>query len=212
MVRPRDADSAESYDGIVAAALAELRETRPRNAISMRRVAERAGVSLGAVQYYFENKETLLEACLDDYYGRLVATANRLVQDLAGGDLAPGEATIAHVMRTLYRFVREEEALIELRLITNALRGELHPRRQPEYMSTLIAQAARTLLPHVTVSELDVRLAVQMMAYSAIRMALMSESERQAVAGLEGAEADAVIEDFVVRAACRMVCPAPSNS
>lgn len=206
MVRPRDADPAASYEGILAAALAELRDTRPRNAISMRRVAERAGVSLGAVQYYFENKETLLEACLDGYYRRLTATAHRLVQDLAAGDLAPGAASIRHVMRTLYRFVRAERALVELRLITNALRGELHPSRQPEFMQALIGAASAALLPHVRVSELDVRLAVQMMAYGAIRMALMSESERRSVAGLSGQAADDAVEDFVVRAACRIVC------
>lgn len=202
--RPADANSAETYDRILAAALAELMETTPRTGISVRRVAERAGVSLGTLQYYFENKQKLLEACLDGYYARLGALAGQLVDHFLQENTAAGAETIAFATRRLYRFVRDERPLIELRLITNAMRGELAPERQREFMGQLIERAARVLEPHVAIDQLDARLSIQMLVAGIIRMALLSPSERLV---LTGSETEEVVEDFVVRAALRLIRP-----
>src|SRR5690606_2144803 len=127
---------------------------QPRNAISMRAVAERAGVSLGTLQYYFVSKDALLEACLEGYYERLgVLVAEVFAYTSAHAD-KPIRELVRHAMLEHYRFVCRERALVELRLITNALRGELHPQRQAQYMVQVFGNAAKVISPRVGLSEI----------------------------------------------------------
>ena len=67
MARPAHASSEDTYDAILDVALAIVRESGP-DACSLREVARRADVSTGTIQYYFENRAGLLEACLDHLY------------------------------------------------------------------------------------------------------------------------------------------------
>ncbi|MEM9074419.1 MAG: TetR/AcrR family transcriptional regulator [Myxococcota bacterium] len=205
MARPRDADSAKTYERIVAAALEEVRASTPRNAISMRKVAERAELSLGTIQYYFERKEDLLEACLNGFYERLGQVAVRVIQETASGSVPAGRPTTENAVRTFYRFVCEEHALIELRLVTNAMRGELHPQRQPDFLGDIIGEAARAAAKHVQVDELDTRMATQAISSTLVRFALMSESERRFLTGKD--TSDEEFEELVIRMACRLVRP-----
>ena len=208
MARPPDADPAVTYERILAAAIDEVRETDPPTAISMRAVATRAGVSLGTLQYYFPTKEALLEGCLDGYHTRLAAMAQRLAVEVQGGQVPPGRPTVEHVMRSLYRFARVERAFGRLRVITTAQRGELPPERQGALMGDMIVEAARVLRPHVTVAERDVRLAVALFAASLFRLAGMSSGEAARLTETEtSADADRVLEEYLVRAACRLVRP-----
>ncbi|MCB9587657.1 MAG: TetR/AcrR family transcriptional regulator [Polyangiaceae bacterium] len=204
MPRPVDADSAATFDRIVRAALEVLEETVPRSSMSMRQVAERAGVSVGTLNYYFETKERLLEACLDGYYQDLATTAQRLLSGLANGPVPAGEPAIRSAVADMYRFITRHRALIELRLVTNAMRGELAPERQHEFMGTVIQQAADVLSPHVEIDRDELRLTIQLLATSIIRMALLSPSER---AALTGRDDDSAIAEFVERAAVRLVRP-----
>ncbi len=207
MARPPGADSGETYDRILEATHHELRNTQPRNAISLRRVAERAGVGLGTLQYYFSNKDTLLEACLDGYYERLGALAAELFSHADEHATQPTVELVRHAMREHYRFVCREKALVELRLLTNAARGELHPSRQPHYMAQIIGHAAKLLSPRLGLSELDIRVSIQALSYSTVRMALLSPGELESLTGATGADAEAQIEASMVEAACRLLCP-----
>lgn len=206
MARPPDADSAETYERILTAARDEVRSTVPRNGISMRKVAERAEVSLGTLQYYFDNKAGLLEACLDGYYERLGALGTELLGQV--GDHEHVTGVIEHAARTFYRFVQEEQALIELRLVTNALRGELHPQRQDHFMGQVIGAAAKALAPRVALDETELRLSIQSLVSMFIRMALLSDGERENLTGRTGDEAEAAVEAHVVAAALRLLHPA----
>ncbi|MCA9633397.1 MAG: TetR/AcrR family transcriptional regulator [Myxococcales bacterium] len=209
MPRPVDADSAATFDRIVRAALAELTETVPRNAISMRKVGERAGVSLGTLQYYFESKDRLLEACLDGYYRDLAQEAQRLLSALASGPVPAGEAAIRGAVASMYHFIVRQRALIELRLITTSMRGELAPERQHEFMGTVIRDAAELLDPHVEIDRDELRLTIQFVSASLIRLALLSPSERIA---LTGSDDEAAVAAFVERAVCRLVRPRPASA
>lgn len=208
MPRPVDADSAATFDRIVSAALEILEETVPRHSISMRRVAERAGVSLGTLQYYFETKERLLEACLDGYYRELAVHAQQLLADFAAGPVPAGETAIRGAVASMYRFIKRHRALIELRLTTNAMRGELAPERQAEFMGKVIREAADVLAPHVEIEREELRPTIQLLATSIIRMALLSPGERIA---LTGSDDDETLAAFVERAACRLVLPKPKK-
>ena len=70
MARRAHGDSAETFDAIVGAAKQVLAE-QGANELSLRRVAQVAGLSLGTVQYYFSSKDKLVETCLDEQAGFL---------------------------------------------------------------------------------------------------------------------------------------------
>lgn len=202
--RPVDADPAQTYDAIVAAALELLHTLDQPDQLSMRKVASRADVSVGTIQYYFESKTDLLEACLDGYYDRL----NRVAMELIGavGDRT-GVALIEDAARSLYRFAVRERALIRLRVATNASLGELHPRRQPEFLGDAIRAGAAALAPHITISPTEARLAIQGLVSIMVRMALLTDSELEVLTDRSGHEGRAEVEAFVVRAAVRLLQP-----
>ncbi|MEM9187733.1 MAG: TetR family transcriptional regulator [Myxococcota bacterium] len=204
MARPKDADSAATFDSIIVAALEVLAEADSPSKLSVRKVAARAEVSLGTIQYYFPTKDSLLEACLDGYYERLALLGQKIVAG-ATSPAADKAAYIEASVRELYRFVRRERVAVGLRMATNTTKGQLHPQRQAEFMGSAIQAAATALTPFVDIEELDVRLSIQAMASILVRMALMSDTEIQHLTDLDGEEARNAIEDYVVRAAKRLV-------
>ena len=211
MGRPKDADAAATYDSIVAAALALLAEVDNPSQVSMRKVGVRADVSLGTIQYHFANKDALLEACLDGYYERLGA----LVQGIIVGANDPStnrDTFVAESVRVMYRFVRRERAALTLRMLTNTTQGELHPKRQSEFLGPILAAGTDALRPFANVADLDLRLSIQAMATMLMRFALLSETEVANITGLESSEARDAVEEYVVRAACRLVgAPEPQS-
>lgn len=205
MARAKDADSEQTFRTIVDTTLEMLQEAGTETP-SLREVAQRAKLSLGTIHYYFDNKEELLEACLDGYYARLVKLGQELATQTSEQGLV-GREMVEHVARSLYRFVCQERALVAVRIRTNARRGELHPRRQPDFMGAIIEQAATILGPHIEVDALDARLSVQALSTTMVRFALLSDEELTWVTGLQGAAAREVLEDYIVRAARRLVRP-----
>lgn len=203
MARPPDADSAKTYDQILAAALAEIAETDPPTKVSVRKVAERAGVSLGTLQYYFQKKDDLLEACLDDYYQRLRGLAKELMQTAVTSDppLA-GRAFVEPAVRAFHRFTRENRGLLHLRLITNVINGELPERRRNSMLGQQLGSAVKLIAPGVGIPTEDIALTVQLFAIGLSRVALMSDDEREL---LMGSTDDDVHEDFLVRLAFRVL-------
>jgi len=203
VARPPNADSAQTYDQILSAALAEIGATDPPTKVSVRKVAERAGVSLGTLQYYFKKKDDLLEACLDDYYQRLRQIVTELMQTAVASDppLA-GRAFIEPAVRAFHRFTRENRGLLHLRLITNVVNGELPERRRNSMLGQQLGSAVKRIAPGVGIPNEDIALTVQLFAISLSRVALMSDDEREL---LMGSTDDQVHEDFLVRMAFRML-------
>src|SRR5256885_17226117 len=83
----RDASSASAIERrrrrhilrVVATVVAEEGFT----GATMRKIAERAGVSTGMLTYYYKNKREILQDMLADIYARLIASLN----DVAGGNM-----------------------------------------------------------------------------------------------------------------------------
>lgn len=205
MGRPKDADSARTYEQIIQAALDVLHQAGDPQSMSLRVVAAQAGVSSSTIQYYFATKEDLLEACLDGYYERLGELGQALIQ--AAAESTDPTAYVEASVRELFRFAVAERALIALRLSINTTRRELHPRRQPEFMGSMVRAAAAALAPHVEIDEHDARMAIHAMSVIVVRFALFSESELSAL----GADLNTLdprwIEDHVARIAIRLVKP-----
>ncbi len=203
MARPPDADSAETYDRILQAAVDEIRTASPPTAISMRKVAERAEFSLGTLQYYFPKKDTLLEACLDEYHQRMKALGARLITEaLSAKPPRTGRALIEPPIRAFYRFVREEPSLLQLRLITNTVSGELPAHRRMPMLGSLIGSAAKVLAEHVGIEAEDIPLTVQAVSLALTRFALMSDEEREVLAGTTD---DTRFEEYLVAMSMRML-------
>lgn len=204
MPRPKNADSAATFDSIVRAGLELLYETDDVKALSLRKAAARAGVSHGTIQYYFSNKEELLEACLDAYYSRLAEFGQELIQyvNQTADDSA---AIIEELVRRSWRFVRSERTMMRLRLVTNATRGELHPDRQPHFLGSLVRAAAKTIAPHTPLGLVEAGLVVQSMSMLLVRFAIFSDSEVLHLTGESGVAGEKRVEDFLIRSAKRML-------
>ena len=207
MSRPVDADSATTYDAIVAAALDVLAEHGHPDQVSLRQVARAASVSLGTIQYYFVNKNELLEACLDGYYLRMSSLLSRLAGMAGRDDFESSSAFVEEVAREAFQWARSERGLIALRVATNTTRGELHPERQANVMGTMNREVAKWLAPHVQLDDLQTRLAIQSASAIMSRMAVLSTSEAENLTGASGPRALALIEDHVVDATCRLLSP-----
>ncbi len=207
MARPTDADSAATYEAIVEATLALLDEVGRVEGVSLRKVAARANVSLGTIQYYFENKDTLLEACLDGYYARMTVVVNELMADMAERE---GVELLEHASRTLFRWAMRERGLLALRMSTNAQRGELHTSRQTAFMGTLISQAAKAIEKHITISESEARIAIQFFASMLTRAVLFTDSEVEVLTDSTGDDARMRVEDFFVATVRRVLRPGES--
>ncbi len=204
MPRPKEADSAETYERILSATLRVLEEQRDPKMPSLRTVAERAGVSLGTLHYYFATKDDLVEASLDGYYERLGELGSRLIDDVGRYE---GRELVERAVDQMFRFARQERGLLRLRVASTSKRGELHPTRQREFMGSMAEHAVEALRPHLQVAEGDARLAIHAMSALVARFALMSDSEMSLATGKSGAAAADAIADYVVRAGRRLVRP-----
>jgi AcrR family transcriptional regulator len=172
--------------------------------VSLRKVAALAGVGVGTIHYYFPSKESLLEACLDEYYAALDLLVRELAASAAGAASDP-RAFIEVAARRLYRFVLAEHASLKLRAITNAQRGGLPAERRALYPSDLIA----CLAPMFGIDAAETELTIQTMTFVMMQYALLGEDDIVQITGHGGDVGRRTLEDHVVRVALRLVFPAP---
>lgn len=84
----------------ILAAGVELLTRLGTAAVTHRHVAQRAGVSHGAIRYYFASREALLLACLQDIEEQRSAEAGLAIAEAEQeGDRATAEATARRVVR-----------------------------------------------------------------------------------------------------------------
>lgn len=204
MARPKDADSAVTYDAIIEAALDEIRATTPRDGISLRKVAARAGLTLGAVQYYFQSKDRLLEACLDDYHERLVQLGAGLA---VRGSQAPDDefdAVVCDAAVELWRFVQRESVLLELRAAIVFRNGGLPEERVRRVVERSLRSVARDLARRLDCPESEAFLTLRAFEAIIVRMTVMNDEERARVMKAEERSEEVVFETFVRSLARRL--------
>jgi TetR/AcrR family transcriptional repressor of bet genes len=99
----RKASEATRRNQILQAA-AEIAERRGLDALTVRHVAERAGLSVGLVLFHFETKDALIIAVLD----RVLATTTvlHMTDDIAAIS-SPRERLLALLRREMWRLSRE---------------------------------------------------------------------------------------------------------
>ncbi|RSM98226.1 TetR family transcriptional regulator [Nonomuraea sp. WAC 01424] len=101
---PRQVDHDERRRRLTAALL-RIAGTRGLRAVSMREIAAEAGVSLRVVQYYFTNKQALLESGLTELGARM---NRRVKQRAAAGELTP-RGVFAAVLGAILPFDEQSE-------------------------------------------------------------------------------------------------------
>ncbi len=204
MARRADSDSEETYRKILRAAEEEVALTEPRDAISLRKVAQRAELTLGTVQYYFANKALLLEACLNGYYERLSLEVSQLV--MVPPSEMDSDAWIAHVVRMLWRFISRERPLFELRVQMVSKKGGLPAQRVP-LADKLFQAGAEALAKRVDRPVERLRPGIQAGVAIMMRFLTMSESEKEMVLrGLDPEkDLETLCEEYIVDALTLLV-------
>lgn len=122
--QPKKSD--EDARARVVAAATELLDEMPVSKISMRQVAQRAGVSLGTVTYHYRSRHDLLEDCLEPFNQTLL----RALADSRTA-LSEGRPVAEHgvsLLRRLYPELLTMRTLVRLRLI-RTLEEDQHPHR-----------------------------------------------------------------------------------
>lgn len=128
---------------LVAAGLALLAEAGPE-ALTLREIARRAGVSHGAPRRYFPTHQALLAAIAREGYRRLAA----LVEEAVTG--APPRAAILALGRRYVEFAREEPGMFALMFRHDLLRGNQIGLRETStpLFSVLVGLLERAAVPH----------------------------------------------------------------
>jgi len=117
----------DTHDKILEAARA-LIEEHGRSSLSFRRVAQRAGVSVGTVQYYFGAMEQLLDALTDPWHEGLTAIFQGTMAALPASD--DRQALLVDMCIDIHRLAIEHRQLLLTRRIDTLERGELMARRR----------------------------------------------------------------------------------
>lgn len=205
-MRPQNADSEDTWNKIVdAARLALLSDASEGVTISLRQVASAAGVSLGTIHYYFETKESLLEACLDGYYAALAKLTAELAESVSRATRENARAAIENVVRRIYRFAHTERPRLKLRASTNAARGGLHPEREEHVRRPYLDWLTPVVLRFADVGELEVRMAIQTMSFAVMHYALLGEHELEQITRVGGEEGLRIVEDHLVQTSIRLL-------
>jgi AcrR family transcriptional regulator len=200
LARRPEADSGETVERILAATHAVL-DREGVQAISLRKVAREAGLSVGTLSYYFPSAEALWEACVDAHYVRVEAFALRYLAS-AASEASPRDK-LREAVRAAYTFALEDRLALRLVLALSARRGGLNMQHQHHRAATFRALAA--LWPE-SERPADFALRAQTLVYACTRYACSSVGERLVITGAPTEEAaDAAIADHLAEAAVELL-------
>lgn len=136
----------ERLEALLEAGVEEFAD-RGREGANMRAIADRAGISVGALYKYYGDKEGLFRACLDRSLEALRDTLSQVTAEPAGF-----REYARRIIRSLLRFSREHGAYVRLYCTltasggAEALAGEIEGITAALYTQTIAAgQAAGDL-------------------------------------------------------------------
>ena len=134
-----------NLDRALLAAGRELFPFRGCAGLSVREVADAAGVNLGMFHYHFKSREAFLRAVMQHTYEEMFATLTATMQEAGAGD--DTVASLRRALRVIARFVRDNRAFLG-RVLADALSGEACARdflgdNLPRHLGVLHALVAR---------------------------------------------------------------------
>ncbi len=189
-----------AIDTILQIAIEELHEAQPRDSISLRKIAKRAGVSVGTIGYYFDNKDGLLRACLREHESKL---RTRAFQVIAEATKLPAREAVENAVRNLFRLLHDEAVFVDLRSLLDQRGGDLAFVLREEYFQTVSAAAAAAL-QYLPISPAQMAMTIDTLCTMAVRLAVMPQTDRET---LFGTSDDSALEDLLVLTAMRLTAP-----
>lgn len=194
MARPKNSDSNVVIDRVVACAHKIVMD-EGETAVTLRRVAKDANVALGTVTYYFPNRRSLLEACMDGPYDWLRGIFEACVAEIIGGK--PVNEVNEMFIRRLYRETIKYVGLIRLRMHSSMQLGQLPERRLKKELLPAL-DAVEMTLGRLT-NPLHARLATHSIELLVTRYGVHTDEERMAITKIDTAEAaSTAVENHLV--------------
>jgi AcrR family transcriptional regulator len=123
----------EARDRIIKVTAEILDETPDTDKITVRQIAERAGVGVGLINYHFKTKDNLLSIVVGDLMAKAAAG---LVSSESFAGLEPKDK-IKRMLKNLYRFAEHYERLIRFLLTHSILNGDM---AAPMYLVPLLRE------------------------------------------------------------------------
>lgn len=136
---PTQARSREKVERALSAA-ESLLEREGADSITLPRVAQEAGVSVGALYQYLPDREAIVEALSATYYGRLEDLMDRLVADLSATRPEDPVGAVIEAMADLYRDASGTRALRSMLMgASQTAQARAHKQRMVAKTHTLLA-------------------------------------------------------------------------
>ena len=106
---------------IIETAIDIIRETQDVGKITVRQIAQRAGIGVGLINYYYDSKDQLLSVAIGEIMSRLAS-------DIAfdnGANETDSVAKLKNMIKRLYTFSAEYESLIRFSLLQCIQNGDM---------------------------------------------------------------------------------------
>ncbi len=174
MARPSNANSFETQERIVSAARELLAEDGPEG-VSVRRVASRAGLSVGAIRHYFASQEELLvEAGLTKYYDQLDDFRRQFFKQLCSRESAT--VAVSTAASAAFHFCRSQTTALELRARATTTGRHLGDRREATSRLPFLREFAQKLSPFTERSPEELRFAAQSLIFLIARFGFLEDA------------------------------------
>lgn len=202
MARPISANPEATKARILDSAARLFSQAGPE-AVSVRKVAQQAGVTLATVHHYFGPKASLYRACVQEMYRRIAA----LKDELLTAATAEPEQRIERSIRASFRFAWSHRDALRLLMRTVIDTGH-QPDMRLENVHLPFLEQSSLMLAERFGGERSARLAIQSILHLCVRYALTdSEELRQVTMASTESQALDVVENHLVALAQALCGP-----
>lgn len=195
MARPKDADPAATRRHILQCACDLLANSD--EAFSLRAVARSADVSIGALQYHFADKQTLIDACIDTVYDTFKELAPTMGAKLASAKSS--EEFLDQAVRFGFRYSRENQPFIRILEASIVKNGGLDLTRHKSVQEPFLRAASQLLAANVSNPPGDMELRLNSVVTLIGRYAILQESALASMfTPIEGQTVIEAVEEHLV--------------
>ncbi len=173
----------------------EIIESEGADALTIRKLAKRAGVALSVVHHHYVNKQDLLDACKVDYYEGVGVLVQEL---LAKASDKPIKEFVDVVVRELFRNARNRISIARLLAQDVYRSGEIIERYRGYEQRPFFSVSAALLASKLGLTIRETRARIQAAIALLTRFATSSNEELVGVFGENGDDILRVAEDELV--------------
>ena len=179
---------------LLAVAL-EIVDSEGVSGLTIRKIAERAGVTVSVVHHHYLNKQGLVDACKTTFFDGLAPIVGGIV---AGVATRPLPQTIERAVREIWSYARSHVALVRVVAADAAADGQLIEEYRSYEDRPFLAAATSVLAPALGLSDQATRARVHSMGVLVTRFAVSTGAELMALLGASADTASQCAEDELV--------------